>query len=58
MNSFDRIKAFRQEAYNYLCRGRDATFELTDAIILTRKAYSKRGLVPVSSISTQVVECV
>jgi hypothetical protein len=39
MDSFARIKAFRQEAYKNLCRARDATFELTDAVILTRKAY-------------------
>ena len=39
MDVFARIKAFRQAAYNYLCRAHDATFELTDAVILTRKAY-------------------
>jgi hypothetical protein len=44
MDSFARIKAFRQVAYNYLCRAHDATFELTDAIILTRKAYSLADL--------------
>jgi hypothetical protein len=39
MDSFARIKAFRQQAYKNLCRAHDATFELTDAVILTRKAY-------------------
>src|ERR687886_2204906 len=35
----DKLKAFRQEAYKHLGKARDATFELTDAVILTRKAY-------------------
>lgn len=39
MDSFARLKAFRQTVYENLCRARDATFELTDAIMLTRKAY-------------------
>lgn len=39
MDVFARIRAFRQAAYNNLCRAHDATFELTDAVILTRKAY-------------------
>ena len=34
-----RLKEFRQAAYQYLCRAHDATFELTDAILLTRNAY-------------------
>ncbi|MBD0388222.1 MAG: transposase [Nostoc sp. C3-bin3] len=39
MDVFSRIKAFRQAAYDNLCRAHDATFELTDAVMLTRKAY-------------------
>lgn len=39
MDSFARLKAFRQTVYENLCRARDATFELTDAIMLTREAY-------------------
>ena len=35
----DKLKAFRQVAYQYLTREGDATFELTDAIVLTRHAY-------------------
>jgi hypothetical protein len=35
----DRLKAFRQAAYQYLGKARDATFELTDAVLLTRTAY-------------------
>ncbi len=31
-----RLEEFRQAAYKYLGRGHDATFELTDAILLTR----------------------
>ncbi|NMF65522.1 hypothetical protein DP113_34315 (plasmid) [Brasilonema octagenarum UFV-E1] len=40
MDSFARLKAFRQAAYNNLCRAHDAMFELKDAIMLTRKVYS------------------
>ena len=35
----DRLKAFRQAAYQHLGKARDATFELTDAVLLTRTAY-------------------
>jgi hypothetical protein len=38
------LQAFRQEAYQYLGKARDATFELTDAILLTRKADSLADL--------------
>lgn len=44
MASLVRIKAFLQEAYSYLCRAHDATFELTDAIILTLLAYTLADL--------------
>ncbi len=39
MDVIARLKAFRQAAYNYLCRAHDATFELMDAVLLTRSAY-------------------
>ena len=39
-----KLKEFRQAAYNYLGRAHDATFELTDAILLTRNAYSLADL--------------
>ena len=35
----DKLKAFRQAAYQHLGRASDATFDLTDAILLTRHAY-------------------
>ncbi|WP_375514346.1 hypothetical protein [uncultured Nostoc sp.] len=35
-----KLKEFRQAAYKYLGKARDATFELTDAVLLTRNAYS------------------
>lgn len=35
-----RLEEFRQVAYKYLGRAKDATFELTDAILLTRHVYS------------------
>jgi hypothetical protein len=38
------LKAFRQAAYNHLGKAHDATFELTDAVLLTRNAYSLADL--------------
>jgi hypothetical protein len=38
------LEEFRQAAYNHLGRAHDATFELTDAILLTRNAYSLADL--------------
>ncbi|MBD2148418.1 hypothetical protein H6F45_25325, partial [Sphaerospermopsis sp. FACHB-1194] len=35
---------FRQAAYDCLCRAKDAIFEMTDAILLTRNAYSLADL--------------
>ena len=39
-----KLKAFRQAVYNRLGAARDATFELTDAVLLTRNAYSLADL--------------
>lgn len=39
MELIAKLKAFRQAAYAHLCRAKDATFELTDAVLLTRNAY-------------------
>jgi hypothetical protein len=39
-----KLKEFRQAAYNHLGRAHDVTFELTDAILLTRNAYSLADL--------------
>lgn len=39
-----KLEEFRQAAYNHLGRAHDATFELTDAILLTRNAYSLADL--------------
>lgn len=40
----DRLKTFRQAAYQHLGKAHDATFELTDAVLLTRTAYSLADL--------------
>ena len=32
----NKLQAFRQAAYNYLGKAKDATFELTDALLVTR----------------------
>ena len=39
-----RLEEFRQVAHKYLGRAKDATFELTDAILLTRNVYSLADL--------------
>src|SRR4028119_1294329 len=39
-----RIEEFRQVAYKHLGRAKDATFELTDAILLTRNVYTLADL--------------
>lgn len=44
MDVFAQIREFRQAAYKSLCRAKDATFELMDAILLTRNAYSLADL--------------
>ena len=44
MDSFARLKTFRQAVYKNLCKAKDATFELTDAVILSRNAYSLADL--------------
>jgi DDE superfamily endonuclease len=40
MKLLSKLQAFRQEAYSYLGRAKDAIFELMDAVILTRTANS------------------
>ena len=44
MKLLSKLQAFRQEAHSYLVRAKDATFELMDAIMLTRKADSMADL--------------
>jgi hypothetical protein len=44
MDFITRLQEFRQAAYEYLCKAKDATFELMDAVLLTRKAYSLADL--------------
>lgn len=39
-----KLQEFRQAAYKHLGKAHDATFELTDAILLTRNAYSLADL--------------
>ncbi|WP_375453231.1 NF041680 family putative transposase [uncultured Nostoc sp.] len=39
-----KLEEFRQAAYEHLGRAHDVTFELTDAILLTRNAYSLADL--------------
>jgi hypothetical protein len=44
MDVFAQLSDFRQAAYECLCRAKDATFELMDAVLLTRNAYSLADL--------------
>ena len=44
MELLSKLKTFRQEAYSLLGRAEDATFELMDAVMLTRKADSLADL--------------
>lgn len=39
MDVFAQLKAFRQAAYSHLGKAHDATFELMDAVMLTRNTY-------------------
>jgi hypothetical protein len=38
--SYDSLYGFRQRAHQYLGRAHDATFELVDAVLTTRRVYS------------------
>jgi hypothetical protein len=38
------LQQFRQAIYKNLCKAQDATFELMDALLLTRKAQSLADL--------------
>ena len=38
--SFKKLQQFRSQAYQLLGRAKDATFELMDAVLLTRNVYS------------------
>ncbi|MFN6563788.1 MAG: hypothetical protein RMY28_028880 [Nostoc sp. ChiSLP01] len=45
MDVFAQLREFRQAAYECLCRPKDATFELMDAILMTRNVYSLGNLI-------------
>lgn len=40
MTSLDQLKAFRQGVYTLLGNGRDALFDLMDAVLVTRSVTS------------------
>ena len=42
----EKLKKFRQEAYHLLGPAKDATFELMDAVLLSRSVYSQRPNYP------------
>jgi hypothetical protein len=44
INVVAQLQEFRQAIYKNLCKAQDATFELMDALLLTRKAQSLADL--------------
>ncbi len=40
MKSFTELKAFRKQAYNLLCKGKDSLFDLMDAALTSRRLSS------------------
>jgi hypothetical protein len=44
MNVVTQLQQFRQAIYKNLCKAQDATFELMDALLLTRTAQSLANL--------------
>jgi hypothetical protein len=44
MNVVTQLQQFRQAIYKNLCKAQDATFELMDAVLLTRTAQSLADL--------------
>lgn len=54
MEPIARLKAFRQAVYENLCRANDATFELTDAVLLTRDRLLLGRFIPLASISPEM----
>ncbi|MEG4814868.1 hypothetical protein [Microcoleus sp. K5-D4] len=56
MNVVTQLQQFRQAIYKNLCTAQDATFELMDALLLTRKAQSLADLSSRLRLSPPVVE--
>ncbi len=40
MNNFDKLREFRHKAYTLMGNGRDALFDLIDAVLVSRSVYS------------------
>ncbi|TAE52285.1 MULTISPECIES: hypothetical protein [unclassified Microcoleus] len=55
MNS-ERLKDFRQEAYELLVRGKDATFELMDAVMTTPECSLFGGIFAQSIIPSSMAK--
>ncbi len=56
MDVLAQLKAFRQDAYDYLGKAHDATFELMDAVMSSAQRLLFSRFFVVSSVSTQVVK--
>ena len=57
MNVVTQLQQFRQAIYKNLCSSQDATFELMDAVLLTRTAQSLADLSSRLCLSPSMVKC-
>jgi hypothetical protein len=56
--NFDKLKQFRQSAYTLLGQGKDAIFDLMDAVLTSLRVNSCSGTVAVAGISAKVVKSI
>jgi hypothetical protein len=56
MNVVTQLIEFRQAIYKNLCKAQDATFELMDALLLTRTAQMFSRFLLIYSVSSSMVE--
>ena len=54
--SFEQLKQFRTEAYHLLGAAKDATFELMDAVLLSRSVYSNALAISVARVPSALAK--
>jgi hypothetical protein len=52
----DKLQDFRQQAYRFLGNGRDAIFDLMDAVLTSPSVKIICGMIIVSSVSAEMVK--
>ncbi|MFN5925886.1 MAG: hypothetical protein ACK53E_14220 [Pseudanabaena sp.] len=52
----DKLQDFRQQAYRFLGNGRDAIFDLMDAVLTSPSVKIICGMIIVSSVSAEIVK--